>query len=96
MYIYEPGKNIPLEKYFPIHKDAGTSTYIIHRGVLHARKTPTSKDIDGTPVEMYILPGTKYNYEGRLDSYNDIVSKSLYWPKNKFERWLFNLISKKY
>ena len=92
-YIYQKGSNVPKEKI--ILESEKYPYYSFGMGVLHAFKKNHFSS-----VEMYIPIGAKYNDDGAitsdLDCRDQIISTKLYWPKNKFEKWLYNLISKKY
>lgn len=92
-YNYHKGLNTPTEKTI---KEKYIFPYIVFEsGVLHAFKKQYPNS-----VEMYIPKGAKYNDNGidglYQNSGDEIISTALYWPKNKFEKWLYNLISKKY
>ena len=92
-YDYHKGMNVPKEKIIDV--TFKFSYRIFTSGVLHALK---QKDRYG--IKMYIPIGAKYNDEGvstcDKDCRREIISTALYWPKNKFEKWWYNLISKKY
>lgn len=95
-YEYQKGLNVPNTK--PRFKKPIDNClyYSYTAGVLHAFKNGHFNS-----VEMYIPIGARYNDNGILvygdiDCRDHIISTKLYWPKNKFEAWWYNLISKKY
>ena len=98
-YIYHKGMNVPNEKIIlEIDKYSyGVGPYYSYgAGVLKEFKKHHFSS-----VEMYIPIGAKYNNDGvvvvgDVDCRDQIISTKLYWPKNKFEKWWYNLISKKY
>lgn len=94
-YYYYKGLNIPIQK--TIDEKHSFPYIVFGSGVLHGLKKRYS---GSNLVKMYIPKGAKYNDNGvdalYEDSRNEIISTALYWPKNKFEEWWYNLISKKY
>ena len=94
-YNYHKGLNTPIEKTI---KERYIFPYIVFEsGVLHGFK---KRCMNSDLVKMYITKGANYNDNGihslYQDSRDEIISTALYWPKNKFEAWWYNLISKKY
>ena len=45
---------------------------------------------------MYVPSGAIYNDCGVENSYDELITNALYWPKNIFERIYYYIISKKY
>jgi len=93
-YEYQKGLNVAKGKILEIEK---YPYYSFGQGMLHAFKDDDHFDI----IKMYIPIGAKYNDNGAMvvgdvDCRDQIISTKLYWPKNKFEKWWYNLISKKY
>lgn len=102
-YKYYRGLNIPERSYTNCTYNKYDAAYVYEGGWLHALKHIKKKDckyLGHCVVVMFIPRGYEYHDSGvnvqysSRDCTKDIISKGLYWPKNRFDyiKWYIKSI----